>query len=163
MAASNGEVVVAAYSGSDLHLFTGGPGAWQGSVVATKVKAWDLDIGGDGEPKAAWTNSSGKLRLFDGTTVTKLKWKATEVAIAAAPNGTMHIAVGTAFPYCKGFGCLKVAYLEKELGTATTKRKLARTPGYVTSLAIAASAGEVAIVYGDPADAGHLVVHRASR
>ncbi|MBK5228503.1 MAG: S8 family serine peptidase [Actinobacteria bacterium] len=162
VAASNGAVVIAAHSGSDLHVFTGGPGAWQGSVVATGVKVWDLDIGSDGEPKAVWTNSSGKLRLFDGTTLTKLKWKAAEVSIAAAPNGTMHVAVGTAFPYCKGFGCWKVGYLEKESGTAATRQTLAGTPGYVTSLAIAASDGEVAIVYGDPSDAGHLVAQRAS-
>lgn len=164
VAARGGEVVIAAYSGSNLHVFTGGSGAWHGAVVATQVKAWDLDIGSDGEPKAAWTNSSGRLRLFDGTTLTKLKWKATEVSIAVAPTGeTMHVAVGTAFPYCKGFGCWKVGYLEKEPGTAVTKQKLAGTTGYVTSLAIAVSDDEVAIVYGDPSDAGHLVVQRASR
>lgn len=158
VAASNGAVVVGALVKRDLHLLSG---SWTDSIVASGVRAWDVDIGPDGEPRAVWTNGKGKLRLLNGRRVIKLDWRATEVALAVGPDGMLHVAVGTAYPNCKGFGCWKVGYLQKAPGSPAAKTKLDGTTGYVTSLAIAVDPDEVAIVYGDPSSTGHLIVRRA--
>ena len=159
VAASDSAVVIGALVKGDLHLLSG---SGSDSIVASGVRAWAIDIGPDGRPRAVWTNGKGKLRLFNGARVIKFNWQATEVALAAGPDGTLHVAVGTAYPHCKGFGCWKVGYLQKAPASPAAITKLDGITGYVTSLAIAVDVDEVAIVYGDPSEIGHLIVQRAA-
>ncbi len=161
VAANGGAVVIGAYDGKTLRLFTRTPGGWTSSVRAHRVGAWDLDVGSDGTPRVAWTTTGGQLRLFNGVSVSKPGVVAEVVAVAAEPGThTMHVAFGT-YERCGDIGCKRVAYLQKAPGSDAQTTRFEKA-GYVTDIAIAIGGGEVAIVYGDPTRAGALIVRRAS-